>query len=86
MNTTTYETCRHCGRDIIQASSDPYGVPDGLWIDPEATGDDSIWRETCDSHDTFQADHEPVVNRDMRLVRDRARSQARRTMLERGEE
>lgn len=45
------ETCRHCGRTIV-----PY---DGGWIDPEASGDDEVWRETCDSHDTFTAEHEP---------------------------
>jgi len=43
--------CRHCDRTIV----DEHGV----WIDPEATGDDRIWRETCDDHDTFAADHEP---------------------------
>jgi hypothetical protein len=32
---------------------------DGVWVDPDATGDDSVWRETCDAHDTFIADHEP---------------------------
>ena len=47
--------CRHCQRRITN--------DDGLgWIDPEATGDDSIWRETCDSHDTFEADHEPELD------------------------
>ncbi len=46
-------TCRYCGRTIIER--------EGLWIDPEATGDDSIWREVCDSHDTFVADHEPAT-------------------------
>lgn len=45
-------TCKHCGRRIVQDDEDG-------WIDPEATGDDSIWRETCDSHDTFSAEHEP---------------------------
>lgn len=44
--------CQHCGRLIVQH--------DGRWIDPEATGDDSVWRETCDRHDTFTAEHEPV--------------------------
>lgn len=44
-------TCRHCGRAIIRDN--------GLWVDPQATGDDSIWRETCDAHDTFTAEHEP---------------------------
>lgn len=44
--------CEHCDRAIE--------LIDGLWVDPEATGDDVIWRETCDQHDTFQAQHEPV--------------------------
>ena len=44
--------CRHCGRAIELDS--------GAWIDPEATGDDSTWRETCDKHDTFIANHEPT--------------------------
>ena len=43
--------CQYCGRDIIQI--------DGIWVDPLATGDDAVWRETCDSHDTFLADHAP---------------------------
>lgn len=45
-------TCRHCQRAIEKH--------EGRWVDPEATGDDSVWRETCDAHDTFVADHEPV--------------------------
>jgi hypothetical protein len=47
-------TCRFCGRDIVD---------DGrAWVDPEATGDDSIWRETCDSsHETREAYHEPPI-------------------------
>lgn len=44
-------TCIHCDRAIVEI--------DGAWVDPEATGDDSIWRETCDKHDTFTAEHEP---------------------------
>ena len=51
IQTDTSSTCRHCQRTILSE--------DGLWIDPAATGDDSIWRETCDAHDTFIADHEP---------------------------
>lgn len=51
----TTAQCRHCGRDITFTEDGEYG-----WIDPEATGDDSIWRETCDSHDTFIANHEPI--------------------------
>lgn len=43
--------CRHCSRPIVNEN--------GRWVDPEATGDDSVWRETCDSHDTFTAEHEP---------------------------
>ena len=45
--------CVHCERPIVQQE-------DGIWIDPEATGDDSIWRETCQTHDTFIANHEPL--------------------------
>ena len=45
-------TCTHCEREITKSH-------DGPWVDPLATGDDSVWRETCDSHDTFIADHEP---------------------------
>ena len=48
--------CRHCGRAIKLEGDGEYG-----WIDPEATGDDSIWREVCDSHDTFIANHEPQL-------------------------
>ena len=43
--------CRHCGRSIRKVN--------GVWIDPAAKGDDSMWRETCEAHDTFTADHEP---------------------------
>jgi hypothetical protein len=49
-------TCRHCHRTIVQDA-------DGRWIDPEAGYDDEngdgIWRETCDAHDTFTAEHVP---------------------------
>lgn len=47
----TTATCRHCHRAITLTE-------DG-WVDPNASGDDRTWRETCDSHDTFEADHEP---------------------------
>lgn len=43
--------CKHCGRTITKIND--------AWVDEEATGDDSVWRETCDSHDTFTAEHEP---------------------------
>lgn len=49
----TGELCRHCHRSIVNV--------DGAWVDPEATGDDHVWRETCDAHDTFTADHEPTM-------------------------
>lgn len=46
-------TCRHCGRRIVNN-------PDDGWVDPEATGDDVMWRESCDEHtDTITAEHEP---------------------------
>ncbi len=44
--------CQHCER-VIE-------LDDGIWVDPEATGDDSVWRETCDANDTFEANHEPT--------------------------
>lgn len=46
-------TCKHCHRPIV--------TDNGQWVDLNATGDDSVWRETCDSNDTFPADHEPLV-------------------------
>lgn len=45
------QQCQHCHRDIVNR--------DGQWIDPQATGDDSLWREVCDSHDSFTAEHSP---------------------------
>jgi len=53
---TRLRSCAHCGRTITR-------TPDGAWIDPDATGDDAIWRETCDAHDTFTAEHEPSTIR-----------------------
>lgn len=46
-------TCRHCSRRIVLDASG--------WIDPQATGDDSVWSEVCDGHETVEADHEPVT-------------------------
>jgi len=43
--------CRHCQREV--------DLVDGVWIDPEATGDDYIWRESCDRNETLTAEHEP---------------------------
>lgn len=48
-------TCAHCGRSIERDALDG-------WIDPLATDDDSVWRETCDAHDTFRAEHEPSID------------------------
>jgi len=47
------QTCRHCGADLVLDE-------DGMWVDPEATGDDETWRATCPAHDTFVAEHEPA--------------------------
>lgn len=47
-------TCRHCDRRIL------WDEGGGVWVDPEATGDDAVWREVCDQHDTFTAEHEPA--------------------------
>lgn len=44
-------TCKHCSRTIT--------LTRGEWIDPRATGDDEMWRYSCDSHNTFTAEHEP---------------------------
>lgn len=44
--------CRHCHRHIERDD-------DGIWRDPNATGDDQIWEYVCDRHDTVQAEHEP---------------------------
>lgn len=46
--------CHYCGRGIVHTDADG-------WIDPTATGDDAIWREVCDSHDTVIADHVPAA-------------------------
>jgi hypothetical protein len=48
--------CQHCGRAIELTHG-------GVWVDPEATGDDIVWREVCDAHDTFRAEHEPAHGR-----------------------
>lgn len=44
---TPTHTCIHCERPVLQVN--------GGWVDPEATGDDVIWRETCDANDTERA-------------------------------
>lgn len=44
--------CEFCGREIHKDN--------GTWVDLNATGDDIIWRETCDENDTERAaPHEP---------------------------
>jgi hypothetical protein len=35
--------CQHCGREITLDT-------ENRWVDPEATGDDLVWRETCDAN------------------------------------
>jgi hypothetical protein len=45
-------TCKHCGRSITQKN--------GTWVDINATGDDAMWRETCDANETTTAEHEPA--------------------------
>lgn len=52
-NGTGSGVCKHCGRAVVWSGE--------IWIDPGATGDDAVWRETCDSHDTFIAEHEAVA-------------------------
>lgn len=48
----TAAICRHCEREITHEH--------GQWVDPEAKGDDAVWRETCDSnHESLAAEHEP---------------------------
>ena len=44
--------CKHCHRQIKELN--------GEWIDPNATGDDEVWRYSCDEneHDIY-ASHEP---------------------------
>ena len=42
-------TCIHCNRPITLSGD--------VWVDEEAAGDDSIWREICDSNDT-SVEHE----------------------------
>jgi hypothetical protein len=51
--------CRHCGRPILIDRSLGYDYP--RWYDPEATGDDEIWRYVCDENQEDRiAAHEPV--------------------------
>lgn len=45
-------TCEACGR-LIETDAD------GTWIDPEADGDDAIWRYSCDQSKTFTSEHIP---------------------------
>lgn len=61
---TNESTCLHCGRAIILAES-------GIWVDLAASGDDEIWREVCDSHDTFMAEHEPPLSDKIAAARGR---------------
>lgn len=58
---TAPTTCRHCGRRIVNDNEKG-------WIDPEANGDDAIWRETCDAHDTMEAEHQPELTRETAIA------------------
>lgn len=49
---TSESVCRNCQRRIVNVN--------GEWIDPEATGDDSVWRETCDRSEAFTGEHVPT--------------------------
>lgn len=61
-------TCRHCLRNIV------FDMHAG-WVDPEATGDDGMWRTTCDSnHGDRIAAHEPEIKEDVDAGRDRTTS------------
>lgn len=51
-STLTTSTCRYCGRTVTQT--------DEGWVDTEATGDDRVWRETCDANESFFANHAPM--------------------------
>ncbi len=42
--------CVYCNRAVT--------MTDDGWADPEATGDDEIWRLVCDENDSFLANHE----------------------------
>ena len=52
--------CKFCQRGIVEV--------DRAWVDPEATGDDAVWRETCESNhlDRIGA-HEPQYT-EVRIV------------------
>lgn len=57
-------TCRFCGRDIVDN-------PEDGWVDPEATGDDVMWRQSCDAAKALPFYHEPrpiVPSLEERLV------------------
>jgi hypothetical protein len=55
----TDETCRYCGHPLAQSEDDQT-----TWLATDATGDDSIWQETCpDNHTSRVAPHEPQAPR-----------------------
>jgi hypothetical protein len=53
-------TCKHCQRQIVETENG--------WADPLATGDDSVWRFSCDTNDSFSAQHAPTLQQ--RTTRD----------------
>ena len=44
------DTCIYCARTVKLTDT-------GEWADMAATGDDIIWRYTCDENDSFQGEH-----------------------------
>lgn len=52
----TETECRYCQRIIVNEQ--------GVWVDPNATGDDEVWRECCDSHHVWDNTHEPYTEGD----------------------
>lgn len=47
-------SCAYCSRPVVPTA-------DG-WADPEATGDDLIWRFTCDENSSFPSEHNGTVS------------------------
>lgn len=48
-----FSICKHCERDVF--------LTDEGWADPNATGDDEIWRLTCDGNEAWPSEHEGVT-------------------------
>lgn len=71
--------CVHCQREIV------WEPQDDRWIDPQASGDDVIWRDHCDSNDhTLQAEHQPTPARPRCIWRDGYESEEPGAILQDG--